>query len=1017
MSESKPALKRDVFADIAAQRDQFRKDNLVQPTPPTLPKKNLPAMKAASRSTFAPEKKMTTADQLKAALAKLRQKMSPFMEDHSPKLKSLRMVQSLKHFDWRKETDADRRTLTHPLSGKGKWEKITIPHFGGPLGRAVTYYRTTFTLTSAMTKRDALFIHFAGVDYKAHVFINDSYLGSHEGFFAPFEFDFTAVAKTGKNVLLVKVENDAICMSNDSWGDDGHLYEGDKIYAATGPGYDEPVIGWHHCPPGMGIYQGVRIEARSKLFIDDVFVRPKIDEQRAEVWVDVYSTDILRSDVSLELSVYGRNFKKTVLKDKAFEVRPAGPRVTNYRLAIDLPDARVWEMDTPWLYNVQVKLFDKAGKLLDTFVRQFGMRSFRFDETSTPKGRFIFNNRQIMLRGCNDMGHMQQCVMKGNTRQLIDDILLTKLCNMNFFRFTQRPVQSEIYDACDRLGMLTQTDLPLFAVLRRSQFCETVRQAGEMEKLVRHHPCNIMVTYINEPFPGGWGDRAHRQLVRTELESFFVAANQAVRLMNPDRVIKPVDGDYDPPADGLPDNHCYNCWYNGHGVELGMLHKGYWQYVKPGWNYGCGEFGAEGLDTVKVMRKYYPKSWLPQTRDEEKTWTPTAIPQAQSGKFQHMWFERPDTRDEWVQASCTHQAWGTKLMTEAFRRDSRMITFAIHLGIDAFPSGWMKTIMDVERQPKPAWFVYRDLLSPKIVSLRHDRWCVTEGETIAPELWVCNDVDDAPKNLAVRYQLEVIGKVVWSGSAKATLSPCGATFQGRVPFRAPNVDHRTPVTLQAALIDAKGKTIHSTELTFDVFPKVPSLRIDRPIVVLGDKKSKAAQLAAELGLKATLNGKLTADAIILVTDPAVYAKQKLAVDRAVNDGATLIFIELPTGKHPILDQTLEMLPSGMSPVHFVSRKTGHAMVAGFEPNDFKCWFVPKDDLFRPLCSSTFEADGWSTILLSGNGVWIKPWVPMPVAAEKRVGKGVCRICQVHLVDRVSANPPAKIFAQRLLTAK
>ena len=41
-------------------------------------------------------------------------------------------------------------------------------------------------------------------------------------------------------------------------------------------------------------------------------------------------------------------------------------------------------------------------------------------------------------------------------------------------------------------------------------------------------------------------------------------------------------------------------------------------------------------------------------------------------------------------------------MTEAFRRDDRMNTFAIHLFIDAFPAGWMKTIMDVERHPKPA---------------------------------------------------------------------------------------------------------------------------------------------------------------------------------------------------------------------------------------------------------------------------------------------------------------------------
>ncbi len=111
---------------------------------------------------------------------------------------------------------------------------------------------------------------------------------------------------------------------------------------------------------------------------------------------------------------------------------------------------------------------------------------------------------------------------------------------MNFLRLTQRPVQPEIYEMCDRLGLMTQTDLPLFGVLPRAQFCEAVRQAGEMERLVRCHPCNVVASYINEPFSVGWGDKTHRQCNRAELERFFEAANQAVLLANPDRVIKPV---------------------------------------------------------------------------------------------------------------------------------------------------------------------------------------------------------------------------------------------------------------------------------------------------------------------------------------------------------------------------------------------------------------------------------------------------------------------------------------------
>ena len=119
-----------------------------------------------------------------------------------------------------------------------------------------------------------------------------------------------------------------------------------------------------------------------------------------------------------------------------------------------------------------------------------------------------------------------------------------------------------------------------------------------------------------------------------------------MRLANPDRVIKAVDGDYDPPGPGLPDNHCYCGWYNGHGVDIGKLHKGYWQRVKPGWHYGCGEFGAEGLDPVDVMRRHYPRAGCRRRRHEEaRLDRPTASPSAQTGRFHYMWFDTQHTLD------------------------------------------------------------------------------------------------------------------------------------------------------------------------------------------------------------------------------------------------------------------------------------------------------------------------------------------------------------------------------------
>jgi hypothetical protein len=569
-----------------------------------------------------------------------------------------------------------------------------------------------------------------------------------------------------------------------------------------------------------------------------------------------------------------------------------------------------------------------------------------------------------------------------------------------------------VYDFCDRLGLMTQTDLPLFAVLRRNQFAEAVRQAGEMERLVRGHPCSIMVSYINEPFPGAM-KKAHRHLTRPELESFFVAADQAVHLENPDRVIKPVDGDYDPPVPGLPDNHCYCGWYNGHGVDLGRLYKGHWQRVKPGWLYGCGEFGAEGLDPVDVMRRYYPREWLPQGPEEERDWSPDCILKAQTGRFHYMWFDTQHTLADWVSASQAHQAWVTKLMAEAFRRDARMTSCAIHLFIDAFPAGWMKAIMDVDRQPKPAYYAYRDALTPLMVSVRSDRHVFFAGDGIRAEAWVCNDLAEAPLEATLRYQLESSQGVLLAGSATASVPICSSACQGVIRLCAPDVPSRTEVVLRLALLDGNAKVLHDTALCLDILPRPQPLPPEHAYII-GAPGGRAEALATDLGLLPVHSGPPEPYRVILVDAPAGFAAKEESIMRAVRKGATAVLLEWPEGRHTVRGGAVSVSACGMGARHFASSATGHRFCVAFTPTDFRFWYNPSVGYVTPLLDFTFVAEGWVPILTSGNGDWSSGWQPTLAAAEKPVGRGHLRMCQLSLAGRVCGNPVALLFARRLL---
>ena len=70
---------------------------------------------------------------------------------------------------------------------------------------------------------------------------------------------------------------------------------------------------------------------------------------------------------------------------------------------------------------------------------------------------------------------------------------------MNFIRTTQRIVQKEVYEMADKLGMMMQADMPLFAYINQKQFPEILKQSAGIERVLRNHPSVILMSYLNEP--------------------------------------------------------------------------------------------------------------------------------------------------------------------------------------------------------------------------------------------------------------------------------------------------------------------------------------------------------------------------------------------------------------------------------------------------------------------------------------------------------------------------------------
>lgn len=1035
----KPSNK-DLFAAMAAGMDVEPKPDMEPVPAPRLSDQPLPTASKPSLQEPKAFDKLDSPAKLDQRVAELRRHYASFLEDCTPPNPEPRPRLNLSSFRFRFETPEDLSDVQRPYSDEGDWEAVEIPHYRGPVGPWAAYYRTSFPADATLRSRERLWLHFRGVDYKCQVFVNGRYVGGHEGLFAPFAFDVTDVVnRERENILLIRIENDGTqkgLMGSRPWQGYGkptpEFYEvhGDKVHGGTGQGWDSPNSedwndrgrgGWTHCPPGAGIWQPVFLEGAPTTRVHDLFVRPFPEQGGADLWLETFRSHYSRVPTEVELTLYPNNFKGDSVEIGRREVGPAGPKVSLYKIPFQMPEGfRWWTLDEPCLYTLRVRLIctgDDGTTTEDVEDVQFGMRSFRQDTAGERKGTFLLNGEPILLRGTNEMGNLSVPIQQGNPEQAVEDLLIGKAAHMNFWRITQRPVQSEVYELCDRLGVLFQTDLPLFGTIRQSCVEETARQAGEMERLIRRHPGAILSSFINEPTPErNTESLRHRVIDRPTMEDFFEVCIRYTRLYNPDRIWKCCDGDYDaPPRHGMLDQHAYVCMHEDHGLELGKLHKGELFAIKKGWTCGVGEYGAEGLEPLPTMRKHYPADWLPAT-DDDPDWTPESIPLCQAWGWHHQWYEQPDTIQGWIDASHHHQEWAVRFMHEGFRRRADIInSTALHLLVNAWPNNWLKALCSVDREPLPGYFAYADANQPLAVNLRTDRHAVTGGESIDVELWLLNDTPRDRRDLRVVYRVDMEGRTRLINETPVAVDAVSATFQGRLRWPSPEVDAVRPLSVHASLLDTDGTVLHDYALSLQLWPRADrSILASRTVAILGQPEGTAWRLAEHFGAAPVLWSDASARPDLVISDSADTA---LGAADGLQDylagGGCFLGLPQPAGSVWRIGGS-EVRVRPMKKHQFVSRKTGHPVVDDLDPFHFSFWFHPELDRITHLLSAVLEGENLRPITLTGTGLWYAERTDVPAGAECPVGGGWAVFDQVRATERMSDEPRAAVYLQRLL---
>ncbi|GLX66046.1 glycoside hydrolase family 2 protein [Paenibacillus glycanilyticus] len=320
-------------------------------------------------------------------------------------------------------------------------------------------------------------LHFQAVDYEAKVWVNGTYVGSHQGGYAAFKFDITPyIAFGGENQLTVKVEDSQDATQprgKQRWVKDNF----ECFYVQT-----------------TGIWQSVWMEFVAPVRVDSVKITPDIDNRTVRFEYEVEG-DYSASDIRLE----------TVISLK-------GQQVKQMSLVVDRPwlqlDADlVHEVNGPWkhshwspqhpnLYDVEFILY-KGDVKLDHVYSYFGMRKI-----SIEKGRILLNNAPLYQRLILDQGYWPGSHLTPPSEEaLIEDIDLILAMGYNGVRKHMKVEDARFLYWCDVKGLLVWSEMAATFEFNDNAVHKFTKEWMEVVRQQYNHPS--IITWV--PFNESWG--------------------------------------------------------------------------------------------------------------------------------------------------------------------------------------------------------------------------------------------------------------------------------------------------------------------------------------------------------------------------------------------------------------------------------------------------------------------------------------------------------------------------------
>ena len=300
------------------------------------------------------------------------------------------------------------------------------------------WYRSEFTAPAASLQNQRFWLHFAGINYRAEIWLNGHRIADSTtvaGAYRTYDFDVTELLKPGKtNVLAV------------------------ETFAPTEKDLGINWVDWNPCPPDkdMGLWGAVdlvtsgAVTLRSPMAVTH-FENAELATADLTVYAELHNSTGATVKGVVTGSAAGVQFEQPI-ELAAHEDRTVIFNPEQFP-ALRIRNPKPWwpyQMGNPHLERLSMS-FSAKGQITDQKSVDFGIREVTSELTSNGSRLFRINGKPILIRGA---GWSQDMLLRSNDNRLRDQIRMVRDMNLNTIRLEGKLETDKFFQLADQQGIL-----------------------------------------------------------------------------------------------------------------------------------------------------------------------------------------------------------------------------------------------------------------------------------------------------------------------------------------------------------------------------------------------------------------------------------------------------------------------------------------------------------------------------------------------------------------------------------